>query len=150
MDRNTDKTASADVHPFFYEDEAKGLTLESMMAMTNDYDYRHGNGTLIDYMLKESGLFHSYVPFTLTEEGDITIGFRVELPKKGGQMPFIDYFRLRYFGNQENVVDLYTGIDEIPNVKCQTSVFDLSGRKMANGNLPKGLYIVNGRKVVIK
>ena len=142
---------SADVHPFFYEDEAKGLTLESMLAMTNDYDYRHGNGTLIDYMLKESGLFHSYVPFTLDEEGDITIGFRVELPKLGGQMPFIDYFRLRYFGNQQNVVDLYTGVAApaiSENGLRQTSIYNLAGQRVQKPT--KGLYIVNGRKVVVK
>ena len=141
---------STDVHPFLYEDEEKGLTLENMLAMTNDNDYRHGNGTLIDYMLKESGLYHNYVPFTLTEEGDITIGFRVEVVSKNGSMPFIDYFHLRYFGNQENVVDLYTGIDEISNANRQISVFDLSGRKMANGKLSKGLYIINGKKVIVK
>lgn len=143
-------TDSADVHPFFYEDAEKGLTLESMLAMTNDYDYRHGNGTLIDYMLKETDLFHSYVPFTLSEEGDITIGFRVELPKLGGQMPFIDYFRLRYFGNQENALDLYTGVTS-PSVKpatAATAVYNLNGQRVQKAI--KGLYIVNGRKVVIK
>lgn len=29
-------------------------------------------------------------------------------------------------------------------------IYDISGRKVANGQLPKGVYIVNGKKVVIK
>ena len=40
----------------------------------------------------------------------------------------------------------------IENVKTQTvaaqQIYDLMGRKWSNGQMPKGLYIVNGRKVV--
>jgi len=142
---------STDVLPFFYEDEEKGLTLESMIAMTNDYDCRHGNGTLIDSMLKESGLFHNYVPFTLSEEGDITIGFRIEVTGKNGTMPFIDYFHLRYFGNQENVVDLYTGVaapTATEKMVRNTGIYNLNGQRVQKA--VKGLYIINGKKVVVK
>jgi len=30
------------------------------------------------------------------------------------------------------------------------SIFDLNGRKMVNGRLPKGVYIINGKKVMVK
>ncbi len=30
----------------------------------------------------------------------------------------------------------------------QTEVYDLSGRKMSNNNLKKGIYIINGKKVI--
>ena len=146
---NTSESSdSTDVHPFLYEDEAKGQTLESMLAMTNDYDYRHGNGTLIDYMLKETGLFHSYVPFTLTDEDDITIGFRVEIPSKNGSMPFIDYFHLMYFGNQDTSV--YTGISDTYAVQPtrNTGIYNLNGQRVSKPT--KGLYIVNGKKVVVR
>ena len=139
---NTDST---DVHPFFYEDEEKGLTLESMLAMTNDWDYRHGNGTLIDYMLKESGLFHSYVFFTLEERGDITVGFHLELPGRSGQMPFIDYFHLSYYGNQD-ITGISTPSVETTGVKA--GVYDFTGRRISKPQ--RGLYIVNGRKVLVK
>ena len=46
-----------------------------------------------------------------------------------------------------------TPINEELRVKNEESagaVFDLSGRKVANGKLPNGVYIINGRKVVIK
>ena len=139
----------ADVHPFFYEDEAKGLTLESMMEMTNDWDYRHGNGTLIDYMLKQSGHFNSLVPFTLEKEGNIKIGFRMELPKRGGQMPFINYFHLYYYGTADP-----TAINGIAadNSEAPASVYTLQGQYVGptTNGLAKGLYIVGGQKVIIR
>ena len=49
--------------------------------------------------------------------------------------------------------DEATAINEELRVKNEESagaVFDLSGRKVANGKLPNGVYIINGRKVVIK
>jgi len=144
----------ADVHPFFYEDEAKGLTLENMMEMTNDWDYRHGNGTLIDYMLKQTDYFHTYIPFKLETEGDVKVGFRVELPSKNGQMPFIDYFHLYYYGKQEAQIP-DTGIADIAKVSrtAAAGIYNMKGQLVGRGsasNLPKGLYIVGGKKVVVK
>jgi len=149
---------SADVHPFFYEDEALGLTLEGMMAMTNDWDYRHGNGTLINDMLKGSDYFHSYIPFTLEEKGSVKVGFRVELPNKSGQMPFIDYFHLAYFGKYEQIIPgaTPTGIANFAkNVeKVPAGIYNMKGQLVRNGNslngLAKGLYIIGGKKVVIR
>lgn len=139
---------STNVYPFLYENEEKGQTLESMLAMTNEYDYRHGNGTLIDTMLKESGLFHNYVPFTLTDEGDVTIGFRVEVASKNGSMPFIDFFHLLYFGNQDTSV--YTGITSAnaEQPMRHTGIYNLNGQRVQKA--VKGLYIINGKKVVVK
>ena len=142
---------SCDVHPFFYEDEAKGLTLQKMLDMTNDWDYRHGNGTLIDDMLKASGYFITALPFKLDEEGDIKIGFRVELPKLNGQMPFIDYFHLNFYGKQDP-----TAITSLVSseVKAPAGIYNLKGqlvrRSTTTEGLAKGLYIINGHKVVIK
>lgn len=142
---------SADVHPFFYEDEAKGLTLENMLLMTNEYDYRHGNGTLIDDMLKGTDYFRTYIPFTLTEAGEIKVGFHIELPQKAGQMPFIDYFHLSYYGNQEIDIETITAIEEVAAQApaADTSIYDLQGRKVA-GKLTPGIYIRDGKKVLVK
>ena len=144
---------SADVHPFFYEDEALGLTLENMLLMTNDYDYRHGNGTLIDDMLKGTDYFHSKIVFKLEEKSNVKIGFRIELPNKSGQMPFIDYFHLFYYGKNE----ISTGIAEVNTsneVKAPAGIYNMKGQLLRNTNstegLAKGLYIIGGKKVVIK
>ena len=119
------------------------------MEMTNDWDYRHGNGTLIDYMLKQSGHFNTLVPFTLEKEGNIKIGFRMELPKRGGQMPFIDYFHLYYYGTAEP-----TAINGIAtdNSEAPAGVYNLQGQYVGptTKGLAKGLYIVGGQKVIIR
>ena len=145
---------STDVHPFFYEDEALGLTLESMLLMTNDDDYRHGNGSLINDMLKGTDYYHSYVPFKLEERGSVKIGFRIELPKKGGQMPFIDYFHLFYYGKNE----VLTGIADVTKSNAEqimpVGIYNMKGQLVRANNdvkgLAKGLYIISGKKVVIK
>jgi hypothetical protein len=145
---------SADVHPFFYEDEALGLTLEKMLLMTNDDDYRHGNGSLINDMLKGTDYYHSYVPFKLEERGNVKIGFRIELPKKNGQMPFIDYFHLFYYGKNE----INTGITDVTksneNQIMSAGIYNMKGQlvrsTLSTKGLTKGLYIIGGKKVVIK
>ena len=51
-----------------------------------------------------------------------------------------------------------TGIQEVPRAgwrMASNAVYDLQGRKIVNsklsdGTLPKGIYVVNGRKVVVK
>mgnify|MGYP002522754222 CR=1 FL=1 len=149
---------STDVHPFFYEDEALGLTLENMLLMTNDYDYRHGNGSLIDDMLKGTDYYHSYVPFKLDERGSVKVGFRIELPTKAGQMPFIDYFHLSFFGKFDPVIPggSTDGIATVVknNEKVPAGIYNLKGqlvRGTANTEgLAKGLYIIGGKKVVIR
>ena len=102
-------------------------------------------------MLKESGYFEVGLPFTLEDKGDIKLGFHLELPGRSGQMPFIDYFKLEYFGNQEVPA---TGIEEIApsqnNRSTAHGIYDLSGRRLNSTKLQKGLYIINGRRVVIR
>ena len=79
----------------------------------------------------------------------------------------IDDVRIyNYALTADEVAALYDGTDGIKNVEQQrmsdvttgqtqaTKAFDLSGRR-ANTNgvdntLPRGLYIINGRKVVVK
>ena len=48
--------------------------------------------------------------------------------------------------------DFATGIMAIEDskTKIQNDVYDLSGRKLVNGQLPRGIYVIGGRKVMIK
>jgi hypothetical protein len=67
-----------------------------------------------------------------------------------------DNFRLYYFGQNRTLV----GIDEVltePTEKTEPIVvYDLQGRKLKNSNtqelenLPKGIYIINGKKIMVK
>ena len=45
-----------------------------------------------------------------------------------------------------------TGIETIKNekLKIKNEIYDLSGRKIVNGKLPKGIYIQNGKKLIRK
>ena len=49
--------------------------------------------------------------------------------------------------------DNETGIDTVESSKLKvqgSKIYDLQGRQLSNGQLPKGLYIQNGKKIVIK
>lgn len=46
--------------------------------------------------------------------------------------------------------DGINGIEKKRHGENENSVYDLSGRKMQNRKLPKGIYIVNGKRVIIK
>lgn len=48
------------------------------------------------------------------------------------------------------VLGTATGIDGIDGQQTSNSVYDLQGRRVANNLSTKGVYIVNGKKVVIK
>ena len=142
------------IHPFLYVDEEKGLTLENMLAMTTDYDYAHGNGSLINEMLKgKNDYYDTYVPFSLDEKGDIKIGFRVEIAGKNGSMPFFDYFNLFYYGAYEPTAITAPAV-EAKAVKAAAGVYSLNGQLLRRNTsvegLPKGLYIVGGKKLVVK
>ncbi len=52
----------------------------------------------------------------------------------------------------EEAQELYDGIMAFENGQMgeSTAIYDLSGRRMPSGRLPKGIYIVNGRRVLIK
>ena len=67
--------------------------------------------------------------------------------------PFIDYFHLFYYGKNE----ISTGIAEVNTsneVKAPAGIYNMKGQLLRNTNstegLAKGLYIIGGKKVVIK
>lgn len=88
------------------------------------------------------------VNVTVGDEGQLTLG--IKEPTSGTTWLVWDNFTLTYQGPAPN------RIEQIVNSKSSNSeCFDLSGRKIIKGNLltsklPKGIYIINGRKVVVK
>lgn len=59
---------------------------------------------------------------------------------------------MHVFNSAEGEITQGTGIRSIDKEQLtkDNAVYDLSGRQMVNGQLPKGLYIIGGKKVVIK
>ena len=59
-----------------------------------------------------------------------------------------EYFR------QKNILDFNTTVfkgkkyERVKNEGVAAEVYDLSGRKITNSKLSKGIYIVNGKKVL--
>ena len=88
------------------------------------------------------------VNVTVGDEGQLTLG--IKEPTSGTTWLVWDNFTLTYQGPAPN------RIEQIVTSKSSNSeCFDLSGRKIIKGNLltsklPKGIYIINGRKVVVK
>ena len=56
------------------------------------------------------------------------------------------------FAEMDQYFGIVDGIEETEDVRCQMSdaLYDLQGRKVVDGQLKKGLYIKDGRKVIIQ
>ena len=79
---------------------------------------------------------YTYEP---TTEGDVFMGW---IGDTYDTMPAHD---VTYNAN------IYNGIEQLTIDKSQLTIYDLSGRKVQNTeNLKGGIYIVNGKTVVIK
>jgi len=76
--------------------------------------------------------------FKLTEAGEYAVRAANEM---GG---------LSEMSETVNVTDITTGIDNLTPAISQgeEAIYDLQGRKMVNGQLKEGVYIINGKKVV--
>ena len=93
----------------------------------------------------ETGYYKTTVRVTVGEDGKLTLGVKKDTREQMGDWVVFDNFRLTYF-NAEGVV---TGIiDTTSHLPLSTDYYNLQGQKVT---VPvKGLYIVNGKKVVIK
>jgi hypothetical protein len=76
-----------------------------------------------------------------------------------GEEGVIDIAELRYWNEsltssmveQLGAVEVDgSGIGSIPAIKGENTVYDLSGRKINAVKLQKGIYIINGRKIVVR
>lgn len=102
----------------------------------------------------KQGFYDCEVATELTEDGSkLKIGIRC----KNGNSSYwsiFDNFRLYYYGSIP--LDVVTGIETQPISERKeveaTAIYDLSGRKVSSSTtvLPKGIYIQNGRKFVVK
>lgn len=62
---------------------------------------------------------------------------------------------MHVFNSTEGSLSISDGINTLENASAASAVYDLSGRKLETRNqqletLPKGIYIVNGKKLVVK
>ena len=98
----------------------------------------------------QAGYYKQTMEFKLEETSDLRIGLRNFTPTVF-DWACVDNFSLIY------LTDNATGINEMNNGQpaMYNGVYDLQGRQILNGpmsnvQLRKGIYIINGKKVVIK
>ena len=64
-----------------------------------------------------------------------------------------EYGSLGESTNFEVTEDMTTGIQDEKNIQVpcvETQVYDLQGRKMADSQLQRGIYLLNGRKMIVR
>ena len=120
-------------------------------AQRNKFTYGESISTTYGYVPQNmesaasafsQGLYEHELPVTVTD-GTLRIGVKKTVASSNDWTIF-DNFRLYYYGTDET-----TGIPAMPVYKPQpTPIYDLIGRRVENP--AKGIYIVNGKKVVIK
>lgn len=107
----------------------------------------------------ENGLYTNIIKFeaTASELDGVAIGVDEVEQKAVGSWIVLDNFRLKYYGTEEPDLSGINNavVEQEARSKGQNAVYDLYGRKVANGRLsgsklPKGIYIVGGKKVAIK
>ena len=100
------------------------------------------------------------VVVTVEEGEDLTLGIRSGSLKGNGTQPTgtnrtgkfrVDYFRIeRLSGNEADAIALPQESYKSYKTYKSYETYDLSGRKVVNGKLSRGLYIVNGKKTAVK
>ena len=86
---------------------------------------------------------------TKNDEGNVCTRSQVAAIKEKGWIPFYLNAMGRwqeYEGSDDDLSSITQAIIETEN--ATTPVYNLSGQKVTNGK--KGIYIINGKKVVIK
>ena len=77
-------------------------------------------------------------------DGSLTLGIRE--PSAGNTWLVWDNFTLTYNGSSLSAIRTVT--DNSALTPARSAIYDLTGRHMATSHLKKGIYIVNGKKVV--
>lgn len=119
------------------------------------YQHRHhydGGGAPAIIALFDSGLFQVEVPVDVAPDGTATVGFLTKNLTKGSAISVYNP-TLRYYGSE--IVTGIEGVKDNINTNYPNSgVYSITG-SMINSNgklkgLAKGIYIVNGKKYIVK
>jgi len=102
-----------------------------LLSSTGEQSFPNGGTEVVNYA--------EPIPLELLQDGENVLAVYIQ-ENWGGQ----------YFDCRLSAMGTPTGVK---NVETQTTagkneVYDLQGRKMNSKNLPKGIYIINGKKVV--
>jgi len=63
----------------------------------------------------------------------------------------VNQFTLSYKASEtDGIDDVNLSTNNSTTINPSTKCYDLSGRAIVSGNLPRGTYIIDGRKVVVR
>ncbi len=120
-------------------------------------------GPVIDKVLGLRCTSFGYQSFTADDKSILYLGAENTLyyPQSGASIgAFRAFFQLNgitageishtrmFFGDDETLG--IGGVTELDNHDAQQRVYDLNGRQVTMGQTKKGVYVVNGKKVIIK
>ncbi len=149
-------------YSFLAELPAGNYILKADINAQNQGDARISGGVFL-YAMNAGNVYQKEIETTNTEEGTVvrtnevkfTVGEadrQIEIGVKtvGTECNWFtaDNFKLIYLGVGEAVTPDATAIAEITNSNAARVIFDLTGRQVSK--VAKGIYIVNGKKVVVK
>lgn len=125
----------AEVRAMVYEPEFKDISL----AFGEEVSIEGGNSLVLDLSSLESGYYELIIP-----EGYVTVD-------ADGQVCLSPDIWLEF----DVVNDVDSGVAMIRDLKATSAVYDLNGNRILNdfnqssiNDLPKGIYIIGGKKVV--
>ena len=140
--------------PFGGRAESLGSAYTGLSDDISFFDYNAAASSMLDET--EIAVFHNAwisdsaleTLAATTRFGDFGMGAAI----KCFYVPFTEY---DYFGNKQTggYYSETTGITLTPNSSStgeESECYDLQGRKVSNGRMQKGVYVVNGKKVIKK
>lgn len=97
----------------------------------------------------ESGLYKQQLLVEVGASGDLIMGVSKDY-EQARDWVVVDNFRLTYFGTQKPNIDAIENVrDEVAKTQAESRTFNLQGMQV-KGQLQRGLYIKDGKKVIIK
>ena len=69
---------------------------------------------------------------------------------RGYLMPTVSGVKVINFDLDEGEATAIEGVDDVQSTIDDKAIYDLTGRRISTLNLPNGLYIINGKKVLVK
>lgn len=148
-------------------DKVPGIGANTSIGLLPDNRGYPGTNERIDYTVTdnwggayyfETGLYKNVVEnIVVADDGVLTVGFRKFNNNAANEWVCVDNFRLTYYGPSDPSGIVSHTTDSL-DPSAPAKVYDLQGRRVAtlrNADsmqylLKKGIYIVNGRKQVVK
>ena len=127
------------ITPADEDDEVADVTGNMLVAVDEDTTVNSTEGSNNNYVLDENG---NFVP----ANGDEVDGGGAILQIPTDEAPDGDTIVIDFDGSIANRITTILS-DQLHN---NAAIYDLQGRRITGSQLPKGVYIIGGRKVVIK